>query len=80
MGNSSTPLAEIVADGKVVATVADEAVDIRDDRDVKKVVALIEVSDHTALATHHELDIGWPLVAVPALDDLLRHEGAARDR
>jgi hypothetical protein len=30
--------AEIVADGKVVPTVADESVDVRDDRDVKEVV------------------------------------------
>lgn len=50
--------AQIVADGESVATFADEAVDIRDDRDVEEVVAQVGVGDAVAPATQHELDIG----------------------
>jgi hypothetical protein len=72
--------AEIVADGKVVSAVADDSVDVREDRDVEEVVAQVRVGQAIALATQHELDIGWPVVTVPALDDLLRREGAAGNR
>jgi hypothetical protein len=41
---------EMVADGGLVATVADEAVDVRDDADIEEVVAQVGVGDATALA------------------------------
>ena len=37
--------AEIVADGKVVPAVADDSVDVREDRDVKEVVARLLFSE-----------------------------------
>jgi hypothetical protein len=39
-----------VVDGELVATVADEAVDVRDDADVEEVVAQVGVGDAIALA------------------------------
>jgi hypothetical protein len=41
--------AEIVADGELVATVADEAVDVRDDTNFEEVVVQVGVSDDLAL-------------------------------
>ena len=42
--------AEIAADEELIATVADEAIDVRDDADVEEVVAQVGVGDAIALA------------------------------